>query len=351
MVTSERPGVYASYEVSSAVSGSAAGGVAGIAARAEQGTAGVCDAVGSYAEACALYGGESDLAELVRIALLSGAASVCAVPAAVGTAPDTDDYEAAFQVLCAREDVKLIVCGSNAAAVHGALRDAVEQAAEERRHIIGIAEGSGTVAQLTAAAETLNCERMVLCAPGAVSADGTAAVPGSTAAAVAGAVAAQSDPAVPLNGARLYGLSALAASYSDGDITTLVRHGVTPLECVGGAVYAVRGITTRTTTGGAADSTWRELTTVLIVDDVIPGIRDALRSRFARAKNTAQTRGAIRTQVVIELENKLAREIIDGYDSITVAADPEDPTVCLVGFSFTVAHGLNQILLTAHITV
>lgn len=101
----------------------------------------------------------------------------------------------------------------------------------------------------------------------------------------------------------------------------------------------------------AADATWRELTTIRIVDDVIPTVRSALRAKFRRAKNTEQSRGAIRSQVVLELENKLAREIITGYDGVTVTADSENPTVCLVDFSFTVAHGLNQIWLSAHITV
>ena len=91
--------------------------------------------------------------------------------------------------------------------------------------------------------------------------------------------------------------------------------------------------------------------TARVVDDVIPGLRSALRARFRRAKNTPQSRGAIRTQVVLELENKLAREIITGYDGVEVTADSGDPTRCLVDFSFAVAYGLNQIWLTAHITV
>ena len=53
----------------------------------------------------------------------------------------------------------------------------------------------------------------------------------------------------------------------------------------------------------------------------------------------------------MELENKLSREIITGYGDVAVTADSENPTVCLVEFSFTVTHGLNQIWLTAHITV
>ena len=130
-----------------------------------------------------------------------------------------------------------------------------------------------------------------------------------------------------------------------------MRGGVTPLENVSGVVSVVRGVTTRTKTGEAEDATWLELTTIRIVDDVIPTIRNSLRAKFRRTKNTEQTRGAIRSQVVLELENKLAREIITGYDQVTVEADTENPTVCLVDFTFTVAHGLNQIWLTAHITV
>ena len=53
----------------------------------------------------------------------------------------------------------------------------------------------------------------------------------------------------------------------------------------------------------------------------------------------------------MELEDRVSREIIDGYEDVTVQALDSDPTVCLVEFSFTVAHGLNQIWLSAHITV
>ena len=48
---------------------------------------------------------------------------------------------------------------------------------------------------------------------------------------------------------------------------------------------------------------------------------------------------------------KVAEEIIDSYGEVTVTASEDDPTVCLVEFSFAVAHGLNQIYLMVHITV
>ena len=154
-----------------------------------------------------------------------------------------------------------------------------------------------------------------------------------------------------LNGTEIQGRGGVAEDYSDNDIDQLVRGGVTPLESQAGVISPVRGITTRTTTGGAADTTWRELTTILIVDDIIPAVRAALRSKFARTKNTVRNRGAIRSQVIVELEKKVAAEIIDGYGEVSVTASADAPTVCLVVFSFAVAHGLNQIYLTVHITV
>ena len=57
------------------------------------------------------------------------------------------------------------------------------------------------------------------------------------------------------------------------------------------------------------------------------------------------------TYRIEQLEKKVAAEIIDSYGEVMVNALEEDPTVCLVEFGFAVAHGLNQIWLTAHITV
>ena len=171
------------------------------------------------------------------------------------------------------------------------------------------------------------------------------------AAALAGILAAQNDPALPLNGQVLSGLSGVTLAVDDNQLDNLIRGGVTMLETVGGKVTVIRGVTTRSTTGGSADATWRELTTILIVDDVIPAIRESLRAKFARAKNNVSTRSAIRSQVIVELERKVEAEIIEGYGEVAVWASGDDPTVCEVEFPFAVAHGLNQIYLTAHITV
>ena len=341
-VTTERPGVYSSYTLSGRVRGTGSGTVVGLAAVSAAEDLPDVAAVTSQEEAETVFGATSAMAALCRVLLLNGAPEVrCA---AVDTGADAQDYAAAFALLALEEDVGLVVCDSQDTDVHAALQESIETAGENSKYRMGIVEVQGNAAALTAAAEDRNSERMVLVGPCTETA-------GAAAAAVCGALAGEADPALPLNGARLYGLGQLSWAVQESQVTGLIQDGVTLLERTGGAICVVRGVTTRTTTNGAADATWREITTVRIVDDVIPGIRQALRAQFSRSKNTLQTRGAIRTQVIVQLEDKLAREIIDGYDNVTVEADAEDPTVCRVQFDFTVAHGLNQIYLTAHITV
>lgn len=342
----ERPGVYASYEASALTVGSRRGG--GVAVVAAATGSGLAEhySWNSYSRAVADVG-ECDLSRLAQLALRNGAGTVYGVPVAEG------DYTAAFAVAAALEGIAVVVCDSTQITVQQTLRDMVEDCSEARKERIAVVAGAAneSAADLVERAQGLNHERVVLVAPGCVDAGGAAQGGAQCAAALAGAIAGSTDPALPLNGAQLYGLDGLDYAYDDSDIDTLVRGGVTPLEAMAGNCYVVRAVTTRTTTGGAADATWRELTTILVVDEVIPGIRDALRARFARAKNTEQTRGAIRSQVVMELEDRVSRELIDGYEDVTAQPLPADPTVCLVEFAFTVAHGLNQIWLSAHITV
>ena len=350
MTTHERPGVYSSYGASSLIRGSGGRKTVGLVAVNTTATANTVYTITSYETAVSTFGstGGQDMAELIRVILLNGAGAVAAVPIA-----SADGYEAGFAVLEAQENVSVVVWDSTTQTDQQDLRDSVVSASSARRERIAVAAGAAdeTVTNLIARAKALNSERVVLVAPGGTSEEGTALSGLTAAAAVAGAIAAQGDPALPLSGAELLGLNGLSQQYNDNDIDLLVQGGVTPLEKVAGVVSVVRGITTRTTTGSSADTTWRELNTTLIIDDVIPSIREGLRAKFRRAKNTEQSRGAIRSQVVLELENKLSREIITGYENVTVEADPENPTVCLVEFSFTVAHGLNQIWLTASITI
>ena len=346
----ERPGVYSSYDASAAVRGGRAARTVGVAAKSASGTANAAVRLTSYEMGLSAFGEDAEgtpgMSAILKLLFLGGASTVVAVKV------DEDDYAAAFRVLQTVENLQVIVCDSGELTVQQALRVSLESASAARREriaVVGMSDAS--TADLTERAKALNSERMVLVGPDGLDGTGKPVSGVFTAAAVAAAVAMTRDPAIPLNGTPLNGLTGVSVDYTDSEIDVLVRGGVTPLEAVGGVVSPVRGITTRTTTGGADDTTWRELTTILIADDVIPAIRQSLRSRFSQTKNTVQTRGAIRSQTIVELENKLRAEIIDSYSDVAVSASEEDPTICLVEFSFAVAHGLNQIYLTAHITI
>ena len=348
ITTHERPGVYSSYDASAAVSGVVGRRNVGLAARIAQPAQSVWK-ISRYEQAVTAFGAGS-AAELVRLLLANGAAQVYVYPV---EGEDKSAYQTAFDAMAEQEELAVLVCDSTLVEVQQALRDSVCAAsAAQRERVAVVAGGIGeTVSELVERAQAINSERVALIAPGCVDGQGNGSSGVSVAAAVAGVIAGQTDPAVPLGGAVLTGLYGLDGRYADSELDVLIRGGVTPLEELSGTVSVVRGVTTRTTTGGTADTTWRDLNSILVVDDVIPTIRNALKSRFRRAKNTAQTRGAIRSQVVLELENKLSREIITGYEGVSVQQDSEEPTRCLVDFSFTVTHGINQIWLSAHITI
>lgn len=337
----QRPGVYSVYDASSALAGQQGGKAAGLVAVSAKGEAGKVYVWSTYEQAVDDFPAGELINGMAKALFANGASQVYAVP--VEEHAQESDYKAAFAALEQVEELAALVCDSTETGVQQALRESVKKASEARRERLAVVFGTAgeTASELIDRAAGLNSERVVLVAPGGAAA----------AAAVAGAIAGESDPAVPLGGAGLEEAGTLTGSWADSEIDLLILGGVTPLEELGGVISVVRGVTTRTKTGTVSDATWRELTTVRVVDDVIPSLRNALRAKFGRAKNTEQGRGAIRSQVIVELENKVRREIITGYGDVKVSAVEDNPTVCLVEFKFTVAHGLNQIWLNAHITV
>lgn len=271
----ERPGVYSVYDTSAVVSGGNAVKKIGVAARAASGELNSPVTVTGFAAGVSVFG-EGGMSDLLRLLFANGAGVVSAVR--VGDEGTLEDYQSAFHAL-EMIDAQIVVCDSSDPAVHQALRSMVVDASAARKERIAVVGGSGdSVQQLTERASALNCERMVLVGPDVLDASGKNVSGVFAAAAVAGLIAGQKDPALPLNGAEIKGLSGVAADYSDNDVDLLVRGGVTPLECSGGVVSPVRGITTRSVSGGVPDSAWRELTSILIVDDIIPSVRNALRT-------------------------------------------------------------------------
>lgn len=83
VTTHERPGVYSVYGASSLVRGSGGRKTVGLAAVNTKAEAGVIQTITSYEEAVSTFGSQADsqdMAELIRVILLNGAAAVAVVP-------------------------------------------------------------------------------------------------------------------------------------------------------------------------------------------------------------------------------------------------------------------------------
>ena len=131
VTTHERPGVYSVYGASSLVRGSGGRKTVGLAAVNTKAEAGVIQTITSYEEAVSTFGSQADsqdMAELIRVILLNGAAAVVAVPVA-----NAEGYEAAFAALSGMEDLSVVVCDSTDQEVQQKLRDSVTAASAARR--------------------------------------------------------------------------------------------------------------------------------------------------------------------------------------------------------------------------
>ena len=266
-------------------------GWAGVVGLSEGGTPGKVYPLGTQAEAAQAFGKEDNLTQLVQVCMANGAARVLAVPVA-----DSSGYAAAFALLAAEEEnLKVVVCDSETLTVQQALRDhAASAASDDRRERIAVVRrgrrGDGDPADHPGG-QGLNSERVVLVAPGG---DGPGRGRPGGRRRGRGHLPGRADPARPLGRARRSRGSAVwPPDTVRARWTPSSRGGVTPVELVGGCVLSVvRGVTTRTKTGEAADATWRELTTILR-----GGRRDPQHSRrpcgakFRRAKNTEPRAG------------------------------------------------------------
>lgn len=343
----ERPGVYSDYSISGLTATSAAAKVVALvgASAAAKGLY----TVTSLAAAQETFGKDSVLGEMILSACQNGAGKLLVYSLQEQT---PEAWQEGIAAVLAEKEAAYCAVGSTEASVHALLKEAVVAASKEKGECIGVVvSGESDADTLIRQAQALDCERMVLVGPDCYLAGENRLAGTAVAAAFCGMLSCQQDPALPLHGAELQGFDAVAARYEEREIDLLVQGGVTVLEAIGGKVQILRGVTTKKTAGEDRDTTFRDLNTILVMDDVIPGIRKALSLRFPRNKNNAATRAAICNQVTVELENRLRREIIDGYENVKAEASKEDPAVCLVQFGFSVTRGLSRICLTAHIMV
>ncbi len=321
-----RPGVFFTTGTAPACCGTARGGAA-VMAQAESGEIGRAVRLETAADA-RQFGGDSALCRMATILLEAGISPVWAVPA--GT-----DYEATYAACEALEDV-LAVTGDDGAQ---ALCAHVERCRENGKERVGILPAF-SVEAACAMAKAANSPHLVVVCDGGTRTEETAA---ALAAVVAAAPAGEN-----LNGAALP-LAEFDGTLSDSQIETLLESGVTPVERVDAKASVVRAVTSCTSALGRQTRAFSSLSATLAADDVVRTIRQAVRIRLKGMKNTAVTRESIASQIVVELENKLAQGVIDSYLPPVVKPHPDDPSVCVVTLRFRAAPEISQIVISAQI--
>ncbi len=345
VIASKRPGVFSNYEASGIIYSSGQGKAVGIIAQ----SAGKINHVYSITRASdaeAIFGNSGIMTELCSLALQNGAKRI----AAVSTGTSNPDYEAAFAALASESDVYVVICDSEESTVHNLLKTSVVDASEAMHERIGIVACSSTVDHSTWAAQ-FNSERVLLVAQNLADENGDSRSGCFLAAALAGKIAGTNLPTASLNGVQLDGISRLTAVLSENEVDEFILSGITPFEVIVNLAEPIRVVTSRTKTDNVNDTTFRDINTILVIDEVIPGIRTMLKKYLLGAKNNSVTRASIATQTTLKLQEYLDTEIIESYEQPVISQSKTDPTVCVVGISFVVAHGLNQILISTDIKV
>ena len=299
--------------------------------------------VHSAAEAVSLYGGDALLTRMLKLCLAN-----CGDPVyAVAVDEDTKvAYETALTALFAAAKPGVLIVGSAREDVQLLLRETAEA-----NECLGVAGMKGASADaLVARAKALCCARIVLTGPDVLAQDEAVADGFCAAAAVGGAIASLSTPVVPLHDVALFGLQSLSALYTDDELDKLLQAGVTPVQLSGGRMCALRILTTRATAEGPEGESFRSLNATLVTDELLRDLRAALAARFRAAQNSTLTRTAIRSAVLLVLQDYRARGWLSAFGDLRVYADAGDASLCRVEFTYSIPAGLHRIALSAQMT-
>jgi phage tail sheath gpL-like len=214
----------------------------------------------------------------------------------------------------------------------------------EQRPGVGVFGYTGALADSVTLAAGLNDGRIV-CAY----LRGTRSLPMEVAAAMAGVMASEEDPARPLNTLELDGIHApdIDDRLSRTEQENLLYNGVTPLEVgPGEAVQIVRAVSTYTVDAqGIDDVSLLDVTTIMTLDYVRKACRTRIALRFPRSKLSIKTPPKVRSElldVLYQLESlEIVEAVADNIDLLVVERDTQDANRLNAKIPTDVVNGLH----------
>lgn len=341
-----RPGVFSTYTISD-------GGWKKVSKRAvglvSTSLSGECGKVYKFTRLSELYnafGSTGNMYDMGEILFGAGISKIYAIGVDEQSKYDEGLYGEAFELLELFEDIGAVVCDSDGIEVHKLLKASMDRCSESFKERIGFC--CADVDECIGHAKQLDSERMCVASPLVSYKQGTR---GCYLAAVYAAMCLGSvDVAQNLNMGEFSGDFSYSSSISEEQIDNLIENGVAVFEHVENGVRLVRAITTKSANGDGRHGLG-ELSTVMIIDDVMMSIRDMLKSKLSGAKNSQSTLESIKTQTTLILDKKLDDEIISAYETPLVYISEEDSSICVVEIGFNVMHVMHRINLMAYITV
>lgn len=347
IIAKQRPGVYSDYQTSSILYSKKTGKRIAIVAKSNAEANKIYN-VQKLSDAQAIFGEDSVMYSLCKAAFENGSCDILAI-----SVDDlNEDYKKAFKILEVTENVSVVICDSTESSVQQLLMQSVINASQSKKERIGIVSASEDQTELTKWASQFNNERILLIAQNPVNLEGNKLSSCILTAAIAAIISQYTDPSQSFNGVAISGFSSLSKLLTEDEVDEYITNGIIPLEVVAGQVEIIRAVTSKIKSdNGVTDKTFREINTVLIIDEVIKSIREVLNDNILKAKNNIATRSAISSQVVVKLQEFLDANIIDSYATPIVYQSDDDATICIVEIDFTVSQGINQIHIMVNINV
>lgn len=346
ILAKQRPGVYSDYNTSKILYSSKIGKSVAIVAKSEADTDKIYN-IQNLSDAQTIFGSSSTMYLLCKAVIENGVNNILAVSAG----SSESNYEKAFEIIEETDGISVVVCDSLDSPIQQLLMQSVLNSSKNKKERLGILASSENNDSLSTWAKQFNNERILLVAQNPLNSEGKTLSGCILAASLATVISKYTDPSQSFNGAEIKGFSKLNKTLTEDEVDEYITNGIIPFEVVAGRLEIIRAVTSKTTTDGVADKIFKEVNTILIIDEVIKSIRDALKNNISAAKNNVTTRNAINSQVTVKLQEFLDSGIIDSYSVPNVYQSSEDQSVCIVELEFTVVQGINQIHITANINV
>jgi phage tail sheath gpL-like len=281
----------------------------------------------------------------IPLALTAANNCITATIVAMAAGSGDPDITSALAAVFGYQYNKIVVPYTDATALDD-LDDHLENVSGpmEQRPGVGVFATTGSLSAATTLAGTLNAGRMI-----GPFLRGTRSMPMEVAAAMAGVMAWEEDPARPLNTLELKGIHApdIEDRLSRTEQETCLYNGVTPLEVgPGEKVQIVRAISTYTKDAqGVDDVSLLDITSITTLDYARKAWRERIALRFPREKLSERTPPNVRSEllaVAYLLEELEILEAVDAHkDALVVERDLQDPNRLNAKIPADVVNGLH----------